>query len=46
LYTFKKDDFLDVIEKYPNLGDKFQQRYKKRASDTPEHKVQDQKDAA
>ena len=46
LYTFKKDDFLDVIEKYPNLGDKFQQRYKKRASDKPEHRAQDQKDAA
>jgi len=46
LYTFKKDDFLNVIEKYPNLGDKFQQRYKKRASDKPEHRVQGQKDAA
>lgn len=33
LYTFNKSDFLDVIKKYPTLGDKFQQRYKKRSSD-------------
>lgn len=33
LYTFKKSDFLEIIEKYPHLGEKFQERYTKRATD-------------
>jgi len=33
LYTFNKADFIEVIEKYPTLGDKFQERYKKRSTD-------------
>lgn len=33
LYTFKKDDFLDVIEKYPDLGERFHAIYKKRSTD-------------
>ena len=36
LYIFKKEDFLEVIEKYPNLGEKFDETYKKRASDNRE----------
>ncbi len=38
LYTFKKEDFLEVIIKYPTLKTKFEQRYKKRKADqsTPE----------
>lgn len=34
LYTFRKDDFLEVIEKYPTLGEKFQERYQKRQNDS------------
>lgn len=30
LYTFKKEDFLEVIEKYPTLGEKFKETYTKR----------------
>jgi len=33
LYTFKKSDFLEVISKYPDLGDKFRNIYTKRKSD-------------
>jgi voltage-gated potassium channel len=33
LYTFKKEDFLAVIEKYPTLGEKFNERYQKREND-------------
>ena len=33
LYTFKKEDFLEVIQKYPTLGEKFNQRYQKRNAD-------------
>lgn len=33
LYTFRKEDFLDVISKYPTLGEKFHRAYKKRSSD-------------
>ncbi len=33
LYTFRKEDFLEVIKKYPNLGEKFEQRYQKRQAD-------------
>ena len=33
LYTFKKEDFLEVIQKYPELGEKFKEIYKKRKSD-------------
>lgn len=33
LYTFKKSDFLEIIEKYPNLEEKFKSRYHKRLSD-------------
>ena len=29
----KKEDFLEVISKYPTLGEKFQQRYQKREAD-------------
>jgi len=38
LYTFNKEDFLEVIVKYPTLKTKFEQRYKKRKADqsTPE----------
>lgn len=41
LYTFKKEDFLEVIEKYPDLGEKFENIYKKRESDlkTQENKA-------
>lgn len=38
LYTFKKSDFLEVIEKYPTLGDKFQERYLKRSTDNQPQK--------
>lgn len=34
LYTFKKSDFLEVIEKYPTLGEKFRKVYSKRKSDS------------
>ena len=43
LYTFKKEDFQAVIEKYPQLGDKFNQIYQKRASD---NKSKDSEDKA
>jgi len=33
LYTFKKSDFLEVISKYPDLGDKFKAIYSKRKTD-------------
>lgn len=33
LYTFNKEDFIEVIEKYPDLGVKFKEIYTKRASD-------------
>jgi voltage-gated potassium channel len=33
LYTFKKEDFLEVIIKYPTLKNKFEQRYQKREAD-------------
>ncbi len=33
LYTFKKEDFLEVIEKYPHLGQKFEEIYRKRKND-------------
>jgi hypothetical protein len=36
LYKFKKDDFKEVIVKYPDLGEKFQKIYKKRKSDNQE----------
>jgi hypothetical protein len=36
LYTFKKEDFLEVIDKYPDLGEKFKQIYRKRKSDGEE----------
>jgi voltage-gated potassium channel len=35
LYTFKKSDFLEVIQKYPILGEKFREVYYKRAEDSP-----------
>lgn len=44
LYIFKKDDFLDVIEKYPALGEKFNEIYRKRRTDQKEA-VQDKKAA-
>jgi voltage-gated potassium channel len=34
LYTFKKEDFLLITEKYPHLADKFHAIYSKRSSDT------------
>ncbi len=34
LYTFKKEDFLEVIQKYPTLGDKFRTVLKRREQDT------------
>lgn len=34
LYTFNKEDFLEVISKYPHLGEKFNDIYKKRSTDT------------
>ena len=33
LYTFKKEDFLEVVAKYPDLGQKFKETYNKRKSD-------------
>ncbi|MAZ48028.1 MAG: hypothetical protein CME65_05665 [Halobacteriovoraceae bacterium] len=33
LYTFKKDDFLEVISKYPDLGERFRMIYRKRSGD-------------
>ena len=33
LYTFNKSDFLEVIKKYPTLGEKFREIYYKRAGD-------------
>ena len=33
LYTLKKEDFLEVIEKYPSLGEKFKDLYNKRSTD-------------
>ncbi len=33
LYGFKKEDFKAVIEKYPNLQEKFQSKYKRRNED-------------
>ncbi len=41
LYTFRKEDFLEVTEKYPHLGEKFDHIYQKRKSDNrnvDEHK--------
>lgn len=38
LYTFRKEDFLEVIAKYPNLGEKFESTYHKRKTDQPELK--------
>lgn len=34
LYKFKKEDFLHIIEKYPMLGEKFQEKYQRRVSDS------------
>jgi len=34
LYILNKEDFLEVIEKYPKLGERFDEIYKKRESDT------------
>lgn len=39
LYTFRKEDFLEVIAKYPDLGEKFQEIYLKRAHDREERKL-------
>lgn len=36
LYTFKKDNFIEVIKKYPDLGERFKKIYKKRISDDEE----------
>jgi hypothetical protein len=36
MYLFRKEDFLAVIEKYPDLGDKFRSTYYKRKSDLNE----------
>ena len=33
LYTFKKEDFLEVTTKYPHLAEKFHEIYQKRATD-------------
>ena len=33
MYTFKKEDFLEVINKYPDLGERFLERYQKRKID-------------
>lgn len=33
LYTFKKEDFLEVIAKYPDLGERFKTIYKKRSGE-------------
>lgn len=33
LYTFKKEDFLEVVAKYPDLGQKFKETYNNRKSD-------------
>lgn len=33
LYTFKKEDFVEVIVKYPHLGEKFNEIYRKRSKD-------------
>jgi voltage-gated potassium channel len=33
LYTFKKEDFLEVTTKYPHLSEKFHAIYKKRSTD-------------
>ncbi|MBC76834.1 MAG: hypothetical protein CME64_12540 [Halobacteriovoraceae bacterium] len=33
LYTFKKKDFLEVVAKYPDLGEKFKETYNKRKGD-------------
>lgn len=37
LYTFKKEDFLDVIEKYPDLGERFRSIYRKRSQDNSDN---------
>lgn len=39
LYTFKKEDFLEVTEKYPDLMEKFEQIYRKRKSDNADQKT-------
>ncbi len=41
LYTFKKEDFIDVIAKYPNLDEKFQGIYNKRKRDNQESNSKD-----
>jgi voltage-gated potassium channel len=41
LYTFNKEDFLEVIEKYPTLGKKFSDRYQKRKNDQPAQPAED-----
>ncbi len=33
LYTLRKDDYLNIIEKFPELEQKFQKQYQKRSSD-------------
>ncbi len=33
LYTFKKEDFIEVISKYPDLGERFKAIYRKRSED-------------
>lgn len=40
MYTFKKNYFLEVIEKYPELGVKFSQTRRKRESDNKASKIQ------
>ena len=44
LYSFSKDDFIEVITKYPHLGDKFQEIYQRRVDDN--QKTQEIKKAA
>lgn len=46
LYTFTKKDFLEVIEKYPELGEKFKQIYRKRKTDNQDSNSNSNSNAA
>ncbi|MBT4790213.1 MAG: cyclic nucleotide-binding domain-containing protein, partial [Halobacteriovoraceae bacterium] len=40
LYTFKKEDFMAVIEKYPHLGEKFEEIHQKRIQERSVENIQ------
>ncbi|MAF98128.1 MAG: hypothetical protein CMH26_05785 [Micavibrio sp.] len=46
LYTFKKEDFLEVIAKYPDLGERFKAIYKKRSGERSQNNKPTPKEAA